>query len=76
MLESLGENASFIPNVSILKKSHLPTTHFEMIQKCLMISVFLLVFFPKSICRIYWPRHNVLIPNGFDHFAFFDNCDK
>lgn len=73
--ENLGESASFIPSANTLENV-LPTTRLEMIQKWLMISVFLLMFFFKSIFRIHWPGHNVLIPNGFNHFAFFGGCGK
>ena len=74
-LKNFRESASFTPNTSTLENI-LPAQLFEMIQKCLMMSVFLLMFFPKSICRIHWPGHNVLIPDGFDHFAFSDGCSK
>ena len=74
-LKNFRESVSFTPNTSTLENI-LPAQLFEMIQKRLMMSLFLLMFFPKSICRIHWPGHNVLIPNGFDHFALSDGCSK
>lgn len=43
-----------------------------MIQKGLVMSLFLLMFLPESICRIHGSGYDVLVPNGFDHFAFSD----
>ena len=51
-------------------KSLLPTTPSEMIQECLVMSVRLLKLLSKGLCGIHRSGHHILIPYGFDHFAF------
>lgn len=69
-------NCAFLSSSFQCRKSLLPTTPFEMIQECLVVSVCLLELLSKSVWGIHWSGHYILVSYGFDHFAFPGDSGK